>query len=102
VQVSHQILEWQAKAWQEEWQGGWQEGWLEGNILQCRAMLMRLLEARFCSPGAADLASQITAQRDLTVLDRWFDTAITAASLDAFRATLHMERSGKDLLSPVS
>jgi hypothetical protein len=98
VQVSQQVLEWQAEARQE----AWQEGWLEGNILQCRVMLIRLLEARFGSPVAANLASEITVQRDLAVLDRWFDSAVNVPSLDAFCATLHIERSGKDPHGPVS
>ncbi len=80
VQVSQQVLEWQAKARQE--------GRQEGEITKARANLVRSLELRFGSPLPADLADEIAARRDLDVLNRWFDAAITSPDLDAFRAAL--------------
>ena len=94
MQVSQQVLEWQAEAREE--------GLTEGKIVRARATLIQILEVRFGPSVPTDLANEIAAQGDLAVLDRWFDPAVTALSLDAFRATLHMERSGKDPHSPVS
>jgi hypothetical protein len=84
VQVSLQVLEWQAKARQE----GRKEGWQEGEIAKAHADLMRILELRFGSPLPMGLASEIAAQRDLDVLNRWLDATITSPDLDAFRAAL--------------
>ncbi|HBI46404.1 MAG TPA: hypothetical protein DDY78_26665 [Planctomycetales bacterium] len=84
MKVSQQVLEWQAEARQE--------GLMEGEIGQARAKLMRVLEVRFGSSMPKDLASEIAAQHDRDILDRWFDVAISGADLDAFRAAV---REGK-------
>ena len=58
VQVSQQVLEWQAKARQE--------GRQEGEIAKARAVLIRSLELRFGSPLPADLAKEIRRCATLT------------------------------------
>jgi hypothetical protein len=80
VQVSQQVLEWQAEARQE------------GETTQARAKLMRILEFRFGSTIPKDLASEIAAQCDLDVLDRWFDVALASPDVDVFRAALREEK----------
>jgi hypothetical protein len=84
VQVSQQVLEWQAKARQE----GEREGERAGELVRCRKDVTRALEVRFRAPVPSDLAEQVAAQSDLGVLARWFDAAVTADSLAAFRATI--------------
>jgi hypothetical protein len=84
VTASQQVLEWQAQARQE----GRQEGEYVGALARSRRDLTRALELRFHTPVPADLAALIAGQGDLTVLASWFDAALTAESLGAFRAAV--------------
>jgi hypothetical protein len=78
VLQSQQVLEWQAMARAE--------ARAEAEIRTTRKDLLRLLELKFSAPLPADLVNTIQATTDLDKLTRWFDTAVTAPSLDAFRA----------------
>ena len=69
-------------------QEGLQEGLQKGEIVKAHADLMRILEFRFGSSIPKDLTTEIAAQRDLDVLDRWLDVALASPDLDAFRAAL--------------
>jgi predicted transposase YdaD len=82
--------------WRQEWlkegkQMGKQEGRAEGAAL----MLLHYLGRRFGGDVPADLRTQIEGQTDLELLDRWFDQALGAASLDQFRATLPPHANGQ-------
>jgi hypothetical protein len=61
-------------------QEGRQEGQLEGQLTATRASLRRVLARRQLTPSKDDDA-RIDACTDLTTLERWFDRAITAASV---------------------
>jgi hypothetical protein len=84
VQVSLQVLECQAQARQE----GERAGERVGELARCRKDVTRALEVRFRTPVPSDLAEQVAAQSDLGILARWFNAAITADSLAAFRTTI--------------
>jgi hypothetical protein len=72
VIVSQQVLEWQTQAAAKQ---------------QARAIL-RLLEFRFPPGAPADLAAMLRTTADLDKLDKWFDAAYHAPSLDDFRRTI--------------
>lgn len=67
----------------EEWR---QEGRVEGRVEEKRADVLRALQLRLANPVPADIAAPIEQQPDLEVLSRWFDLALTADSLETFRA----------------
>src|SRR5260370_11656160 len=69
MRVSEQVLEWQAEARLET---------------QARNLL-RLLELRFPGVVPPELIEEVRATTNLAVLERWFEVAATAPSLDAFR-----------------
>jgi hypothetical protein len=76
VRQSQQVLEWQAEAR------------AEARVETARAKLLRLLQLRFGSELTPDFIAQMEAQTDLAVLDRWFDQAYAAPTLNDFRAAL--------------
>ncbi len=64
------------------------EGWRqEGKIRRAKRDVLRALELR-CGVVPEDVVSRVNALTDLAELDRWFDFAHTAATLDAFRAAI--------------
>jgi hypothetical protein len=63
----------------EEWKA-------EGDLRTSRGKLLRALQVRFGPDLPVDLQQAVAGQHDLATLDRWFDLALTAASLDHFRA----------------
>jgi hypothetical protein len=76
VLVSKQVLEWQAQAR------------AEAQAETKRDDLIRALQVRFQSPLPADLTATLSEEKDLETLSRWFDLALTAASLEAFQAAV--------------
>lgn len=76
MQQSQQVLEWQ------------KEATTEANLNRTRTLLLRALGFQFGSPVPADLVTTISGLQDIDELDRWFDIAHTAPSLDAFRAAV--------------
>jgi hypothetical protein len=80
VRESQQVLEWQAEARKE--------GLVEGKVEEARAKILRVLQVRFGADVPADLSALVEAQANLDVLNRWFDQALTAATLDDFRAAV--------------
>jgi hypothetical protein len=70
VQQSQQVLEWQAEA----------EARNERNLI------LRLLQLRFQGPVPADLKGSIENIKDPNQLNRCFDAAATADSMEAFRS----------------
>lgn len=79
VEQSQQVLEWQAEAEKRGAAKGKAEGKAES--------LLRLLTRKFSSEAIpAELETAIWTTTDLTKLDRWFDAAYNAASLDEFRS----------------
>jgi hypothetical protein len=77
MELSIQVLKWQAEAEKR----GKLEGKIEGKIED----ILRALGRRFSKTVAPDLVEQIKSVKDIDVLDRLFDAAVTAASLDDFR-----------------
>jgi hypothetical protein len=76
VQVSQQVLEWQAEAR------------AEAEVLTRRTDLLRVLEAHCGSQPPADLATVIEDSVDPQQLLRWLDVALKVKSYDAFRAAM--------------
>ncbi|HTU18543.1 MAG TPA: hypothetical protein VMG10_10825 [Gemmataceae bacterium] len=79
------------EAWRQE---GRQEGRAEG-LAVLRAKLLHCLRRQLGSDLPAELRAQIENQTDLAVLDRWFDLALEAASLEQFRAALPPTANGQ-------
>ena len=80
MQESPQVREWQAKARAEARR--------EVHIEYIR----RAICIRFGTPMPADLDEQLNALKQEAALDRWFEAATTAPSLDAFRAAVQKSR----------
>ncbi len=76
MQESPQVLEWQAEARAE--------GRAEGRAEDVR----RAIRVRLGTPMPADLERQLAALKHDAELDRWFDAALKASSLDTFRAAV--------------
>jgi hypothetical protein len=68
VLESQQVKEWQAEA--------------------RRADLLHVLKVRFEKEVPADIVAAVQALSDWDELSRWFDAALKAESLDAFRAVV--------------
>jgi hypothetical protein len=82
------VAEWKAEGRAEGKAEGRAEGRAEGIAKTRRGDLLRLLELKFRATVPADLMSAVETQTDLDVLARWFDAAVLADSLDAFRAAI--------------
>jgi hypothetical protein len=80
VRQSQQVLEWQEEARRE--------ALAKGQLETKRATVLRAVQVRLQSPVPADLVARVEAMTSLEELDRWFDAALTAASLDDFRAAV--------------
>lgn len=65
----------------EEWR-------TEGRVEAKRERILRLLELRFPGQVAEDLSRRISAESEGQKLDRWFDLAATAPSIDPIRAAV--------------
>lgn len=63
---------------------GYAEGWLKG----WRAVILEILQVRFRAHIPADLATAIENNSDADELCRWLTFAVTADSLDTFRAAV--------------
>jgi hypothetical protein len=74
------VAEWQAE--------GRTEGRAEGLVQARRADLMDILQTRFHTTLAPDLAAAIQEKTDPTLLSRWVILAATVDSLDVFRAAI--------------
>ena len=68
---SEQVLEWKAEEKAEA--------------------LLRLLKLRFRDPLPAEVVDRITAAAGLKSLNRWFDAAATAATLEEFQQSMGPE-----------
>jgi hypothetical protein len=77
VKESEQVLEWIAEGEVKGRAQGEAEAWANG--------LLKVLRARFPPGAPPEVAAIIQATTDLEQLRRWFDEALDAASLDAFR-----------------
>jgi hypothetical protein len=62
------------------------QGKREGLIEERREMVKRVLRSRPWGPLPAAVVQRIGTQGDADVLSRWFDLALSAATLDAFLA----------------
>jgi hypothetical protein len=60
----------------------------EGEVKGLAESVLRLLALRFPPGAPADLTAQIRATTDAAQLRRWFDAAVAAASLEAFRQAI--------------
>jgi hypothetical protein len=78
VKESQVIKEWTEQARAEE------------KILNLRASVARALDRRFPGPLPEDLLAAIVAATDPDELSLWFDAALTASSLDDFRAAVRL------------
>jgi hypothetical protein len=78
VKQSQQVLEWQNEARRE------------GELTGLRGAVLRALRVRFQKKIPAKLAAAIQGVKDLDELSHWLDAALTAESLDAFRAAIHV------------
>jgi predicted transposase YdaD len=86
MQQSTVIREWIEQGIREGRQEGRQEG-LDHGAAIVRSKLLHYLQRQF-GDVPNTLRLRIESQRDLDVLDRWFDQALNAASLDQFQARL--------------
>ncbi|HKI37536.1 MAG TPA: hypothetical protein VKA46_37115 [Gemmataceae bacterium] len=59
-----------------------------GRLEVQRNYLLRVLGARWTPDVPADLARTIEQITDLDLLTRWFDAALAAPTLDAFRSAM--------------
>jgi hypothetical protein len=80
MRESQVIVEWQADAKAR--------GLAQGQAERARADLLRVLQLRFPGAVPSDLATRVERLTDLDELARWFDAAVTAPSLDAFRVAV--------------
>src|SRR6185437_5500518 len=71
MQVSQQVLEWQAEAR------------IETDLERLRKVILRAIELRFHVPVPADLRAAVTALGDIDELSRWFEATQTSESLEA-------------------
>lgn len=77
------------EAWRREGRAeGLAEGMALGMLEARRADLLRALQMRFQAAPPAELIAAVRAANDLNRLARWFDAAVTAPSLDVFRAVV--------------
>jgi hypothetical protein len=77
MQRSQQVLEWQRDAREK------------AEIETWRQVVLRTLRLRFQSLPE-DVAGAVAGMSDLTELSRWHDLAVTASSLEAFRAAVQV------------
>jgi hypothetical protein len=82
VKTSQQVLEWQAEARAE--------GIIEGRAKGKAEDIVGALRLRFGKKPPKKLQQAILQTTDLDRLDQWFAAAITAESLDAFRAAANL------------
>src|SRR5207237_6634505 len=61
---------------------------VKGEVKRARTDLLRLLQSRLGAPIPEPLRLAIEGTNDLGILDRWFDTALTAASWEEFQAAM--------------
>jgi hypothetical protein len=64
------------------------EGETRGRVATKRADILQALQVRFGPAVPSSVSTAVAVQTDLAVLQRWFDQALTAPTLDAFRAAL--------------
>jgi hypothetical protein len=76
VRVSQQVLEWQTEA----------------KVEVQRENLVRVLEKHCKAPVPIDLAKAIEETEDMSVLRRWFDSALDVGTFDEFRAAIQTGR----------
>jgi hypothetical protein len=86
VETSQQVLEWQAEALQRGLTEGKAKGKAEGKAEAKAEDVISALRLRFGKKLPKQLQRLISQTTDLGLLDRWLEAAITAESLDAFRA----------------
>lgn len=88
VWQSQVIKEWKDATRQEGLQEGRLQGQLEGQLEASRGQLLKLLRTRFQSEVPADLTQTIEQTTKLETLSQWFDSALTASTLEAFRSAV--------------
>jgi hypothetical protein len=76
VQVSQQVLEWQAEAK------------AEATVATRRADLLQILEDLYGTTAPADVVSLVQGSNDPEQLSRWLKAAAKARSYDEFRAAI--------------
>jgi hypothetical protein len=76
MRQSQQVLEWQEQARKE------------AALKTKQADVLRAVQIRLRSPVPADLVARVEAMTSLEELDRWFDAAATAVSLEGFLAAV--------------
>ena len=82
---SQQVLEWMAEGKVE----GKKEGKVEGKVEGKAESILRLLELKF-QAVPPEVTAAVQGTSDLTQLGQWFDAAVTADSLDAFRQSANV------------
>jgi hypothetical protein len=96
MRESEVVAGWQAEARAEgETEGearGEAKGEAKGEVKASRAKLVRVLQHRFPSNLPADLTATIAAQTDPRILDRWFEAALDAATLEDFRKQMEQAK----------
>lgn len=85
---SQVIKEWKDAGRTEGRAEGRAEGEVEGTLRTLRSDVLKALRVRFHVEVPPDLALAIERTADVEVLDRWFETALNATSLEAFRAVV--------------
>jgi len=72
--------------WEEKGRAKWlAKGRAEGRLVEARALLHRVLEARSL-PVTPDVRARIDGEPDVTRLESWLEAAVTAGTIrDVFR-----------------
>jgi len=86
LETSQQVLEWQAEARA----AGKIEGKIEGKAQGKAENVVTALRLRFGKKLTKKLQQTIMQCTDLDCLNQWFEAAVTAPSLDAFRAAANL------------
>jgi hypothetical protein len=81
---------WESQVIKEWKNAGRTEGLREGQLEMRRTDLLRVMRIRYKTEIPADLAQTIQQTTDLDLLSRWFDAALEAPSLEAFRSAAQL------------
>src|SRR5262249_53947843 len=93
AEAAGNLVEWQKglegwNVWESQVIRGWmEEGAARATLATRRQVLLQVLRVRFQAEAPEDVKRAVEGTTDLEILSRWFDAAVTAASLDDFRAS---------------
>jgi hypothetical protein len=100
AELSPGLVEWQKglEGWEmkeSQYIKGWlSEGEAKGELKKAQEALLTVLEARFPQEPLDQLRLAIQGTNDLDILQRWFDEALTATTVEAFRKAMPPNGAG--------